>query len=141
MAALAAVVLGLGVGWTMNLLNSDRSEATATSQECAAAQTAWTKAANAQTGISEEDPASLRSGFINARDAMASITAPEGIAEEWEKAHTFYATIADAVEEKKAGDGEGIVDAAAAASGKVDTNAMLETSKLITQYVNSDCAA
>lgn len=98
-------------------------------------------AANAQTGISEEDPSSLRSGFVKARDAMASITPPDGIAQEWNDAQTFYATIADAVEKKKAGDAEGIVEAAAAASGKVDTNAMLETSKQITAYVNDNCNA
>ncbi|GAA1848429.1 hypothetical protein [Myceligenerans crystallogenes] len=141
-AAVVAVGLGLGVGWTTNYFGSGKNLAAATPVQCAAAQTAWTKAANAQTGVSEENPASLRSGFIDARDAMASASdVPEAIATDWEYAHTFYATIADAIEKKDPGDAAGIVEAAAAASGDVDTDTMLETSARITRYVNSDCNA
>lgn len=139
LAAVVAVVLGLGVGWTTNYFSSGQNLAAATPQQCAAAQTAWTKAANAQTGISEDDPASVRSGFIEARDAMATANVPPAITEDWEAAHTFYATVADALEEQKAGDAEGIAEAAQTASTKVDTEDMIATSKRITRYVNAGC--
>ncbi|MBO0609590.1 hypothetical protein [Myceligenerans salitolerans] len=142
MAAVVAVVLGLGAGWATNYFGSGKNLAAATPQQCAAAQTAWTKAANAQTGISESEPASVRSGFIEARDAMASVDdVPAGIAEDWEAAHAFYTTVADALEAEKAGDAEGIAEAAQVASTKVDTDDMIATSKRITRYVNADCNA
>ncbi|GAB4084666.1 hypothetical protein GCM10028784_12960 [Myceligenerans cantabricum] len=137
-AAVVAVGLGLGVGWASNLLGGGQTVA-ATPQQCAAAQTAWTKAANAQTGISEEEPASVRTGFIDARNAMTAVDVPDGIAEDWENAHAFYTTVADALEEKKAGDTQGIAEAAEIASAKVDTDDMIETSKRITRFVNEQC--
>ncbi|MBL0887190.1 hypothetical protein [Myceligenerans indicum] len=140
-AAVVAVVLGLGVGWTTNYFDSGQNLAAASPQQCAAAQTAWAKAANAQTGISEDEPASVRSGFIEARDAMESIDVPEAIAKDWGAAHTFYATIADALEAEEAGDAEGIAEAAQIASTKVNTDDMIATSKRITRYVNADCNA
>ncbi|RPF23130.1 hypothetical protein [Myceligenerans xiligouense] len=140
-AAVVAVALGLGVGWATSFFDSGENLA-ATPQQCAAAQTAWTKAANAQTGISEDEPASVRSGFIEARDAMAAVDdVPPGIADDWESAHGFYTTVADALEAKKAGDAEGIAEAAQIASTKVDTDDMIATSKRITRYVNANCDA
>lgn len=140
LAGVTAAVLGLGTGWGMdNLPSSGGAMSSADAASCAQTQMAWTQAANAQSAMVEDQPETLRKGFINARNALDGVTPPEAISAEWAVAFTYYSTVANNIEKVKADDGPAVLSAVGGAQEELDTEAMIEATKAIGLYVNSNC--
>ena len=139
LAGVIAAVLGLGTGWGMSLYQAGSSAPQADAASCAQTQMAWTQAANAQSAMVEDQPETLRKGFINARNALEGVTPPEAIAKDWAVAFTYYSTVANNIEKVKANDGPAVVSAVGGAQQELDTEAMVEASETISLYVNSNC--
>jgi hypothetical protein len=100
---------------------------------------AWTQAANAQSAMVEDQPDTLRKGFINARNALEGVTPPEDIAKDWAVAFTYYSTVANNIEKVKANDGPAVSSAVGGAQEELDTAAMIEASQRVQEYVASNC--
>jgi hypothetical protein len=139
LAGVIAAVLGLGTGWGMTLLQDDDVLSSADAASCAQTQMAWTQAANAQSAMVEDQPETLRKGFINARNALEGVTPPEAIAEDWAIAFTYYSTVANNIEKVKPNDGPAVSDAVGGAQRELDTDAMVEASQRVQQFVASNC--
>ncbi|PUB24058.1 hypothetical protein C8K30_110202 [Promicromonospora sp. AC04] len=138
-AGVLAAVLGLGTGWGMNLYQTGGSLPSADAASCAQTQMAWTQAANAQSGMVEDQPDTLRKGFVNARNAMEGVTPPGAISEDWAVAFTYYSTVANNIEKVKANDGPAVISAVGGAQEELDTAAMVSAFETISAYVNSNC--
>ena len=138
-AGVVAVLLGLGTGWGTSLLQGDDTLSSADAASCAQTQMAWTQAANAQSGMVEDEPETLRKGFINARNAMEGVTPPEAIAEDWAVAFTYYSTVANNIEKVKANDGPAVTAAVGGAQQELDTAAMVNALERVQEYVASNC--
>lgn len=140
LAGVTAAALGLGTGWGMTLLqDDDKALSTADAASCAQTQMAWTQAANAQSAMVEDQPETLRKGFINARNALQGVTPPEAIAGDWAIAFTYYSTVANNIEKVKATDGPAVSDAVGGAQQELDTEAMVEASQRVQEFVASNC--
>ncbi|MFJ3403192.1 hypothetical protein [Promicromonospora sp. NPDC090134] len=140
LAGVLAAVLGLGTGWGMDTLpSSGGAMSSADAASCAQTQMAWTQAANAQSAMVEDQPETLRKGFINARNALDGVTPPEAISADWAVAFTYYSTVANNIEKVKANDGPAVLSAVGGAQEELDTEAMIEATKAIGLYVNSNC--
>jgi hypothetical protein len=139
LSGVIAAVLGLGTGWGTSLYQTGSSAPQADAASCAQTQMAWTQAANAQSAMVEDQPETLRKGFINARNALEGVTPPEAIAKDWAVAFTYYSTVANNIEKVKANDGPAVVSAVGGAQQELDTAAMVEASETISLYVNSNC--
>jgi len=139
MSGVVAAVLGLGAGWGMNFYQTGASLPTADAASCAQTQMAWTQAANAQSAMVEDQPETLRKGFINARNALDGVTPPGAISEDWAVAFTYYSTVANNIEKVKSNDGPAVISAVGGAQQELDTAAMVEASETISLYVNSNC--
>ncbi|MDR7382918.1 hypothetical protein [Promicromonospora iranensis] len=139
LAGVIAAVLGLGTGWGMTLLQDDEVLSSADAASCAQTQMAWTQAANAQSAMVEDQPETLRKGFINARNALEGVTPPEAIAEDWAIAFTYYSTVANNIEKVKPNDGPAVSDAVGGAQRELDTDAMVEASQRVQEFVASNC--
>jgi hypothetical protein len=140
LAGVTAAVLGLGTGWGMTQLQGDEKVlSTADAASCAQTQMAWTQAANAQSAMVEDQPDTLRKGFINARNALEGVTPPEAIAGDWAIAFTYYSTVANNIEKVKATDGPAVSDAVGGAQQELDTEAMVEASQRVQEFVASNC--
>jgi hypothetical protein len=139
LSGVIAAVLGLGTGWGANLYQAGGSAPQADAASCAQTQMAWTQAANAQSAMVEDQPETLRKGFINARNALEGVTPPEAIAKDWAVAFTYYSTVANNIEKVKANDGPAVVSAVGGAQQELDTAAMVKASETISLYVNSNC--
>ena len=138
-AGVVAAVLGLGTGWGMSLAGGDGVLSDADAASCAQTQMAWTQAANAQSAMVEDQPDTLRKGFINARNALEGVTPPEDIAKDWAVAFTYYSTVANNIEKVKANDGPAVSSAVGGAQEELDTAAMIEASQRVQEYVASNC--
>ncbi|MFI8526346.1 hypothetical protein ACIGB8_17945 [Promicromonospora sukumoe] len=139
-AGVLAAGLGLGTGWGMDTFGSSGGEmSSADAASCAQTQMAWTQAANAQSAMVEDQPETLRKGFINARNALDGVTPPEAISADWAVAFTYYSTVANNIEKVKANDGPAVLSAVGGAQEELDTAAMIEATKTIGLYVNSNC--
>lgn len=139
LAGVTAAVLGLGAGWAVSAVGTDGDLPTADPASCAQTQMAWTRAANAQSAMVEEEPETLRKGFINARNALEGVTPPEAIAADWAVAFTYYSTVANNIEKVKPDDGPAVISAVGGAQQELDTEAMVEAFETISSYVNSNC--
>lgn len=140
LAGVTAAALGLGTGWGMTQLQGDdKALSTADAASCAQTQMAWTQAANAQSAMVEDQPETLRKGFINARNALQGVTPPEAIAGDWAIAFTYYSTVANNIEKVKATDGPAVSDAVGGAQQELDTEAMVEASQRVQEFVASNC--
>lgn len=138
-AGVVAAVLGLGTGWGTSLLQDDGALSSADAASCAQTQMAWTQAANAQSAMVEDEPETLRKGFINARNALEGVTPPEAIAEDWAIAFTYYSTVANNIEKVKANDGPAVSAAVGGAQRELDTQAMVGALERVQDYVASNC--
>ena len=140
LAGVTAGVLGLGTGWGMSLVQGgDGPLSSADAASCAQTQMAWTQAANAQSAMVEDQPDTLRNGFINARNALEGVTPPEAIAEDWAIAFTYYSTVANNIEKVRANDGPAVSSAVGGAQEELDTAAMVEASQRVQEFVASNC--
>ncbi|MFC8801427.1 hypothetical protein ACFT2C_27150 [Promicromonospora sp. NPDC057138] len=138
-AGVVAALLGLGTGWGMSLVGGDSVLTSAEAASCAQTQMAWTQAANAQSAMVEDQPDTLRKGFINARNALEGVTPPDDIAKDWAIAFTYYSTVANNIEKVKANDGAAVSSAVGGAQEELDTAAMIDASKRVQEYVASNC--
>ena len=138
-AGVTAALLGLGTGWGMSLVGGDGVLTSAEAASCAQTQMAWTQAANAQSAMVEDEPDTLRKGFINARNALEGVTPPEDIAEDWAIAFTYYSTVANNIEKVKANDGAAVSAAVGGAQQELDTQAMVGALERVQEYVASNC--
>ncbi|MFD6140629.1 hypothetical protein [Promicromonospora sp. NPDC060271] len=140
LAGVTAAALGLGTGWGMTTLQGGETALSTTdAASCAQTQMAWTQAANAQSAMVEDQPETLRKGFINARNALQGVTPPEAIAGDWAIAFTYYSTVANNIEKVKATDGPAVSDAVGGAQQELDTEAMVEASRRVQEFVASNC--
>ncbi|WP_423462567.1 hypothetical protein ACO229_20000 [Promicromonospora sp. MS192] len=138
-AGVVAALLGLGTGWVTSLSSGGGPLSAADAASCAQTQMAWTQAANAQSAMVEDQPETLRKGFINARNALEGVTPPEAIAEDWAVAFTYYSTVANNIEKVKADDGPAVTSAVGGAQEELDTQAMVAASQRVQEYVASNC--
>jgi hypothetical protein len=138
-AGVTAALLGLGTGWVMSLTQGDGVLTSAEAASCAQTQMAWTQAANAQSAMVEDQPDTLRKGFINARNALEGVTPPEAIAKDWAIAFTYYSTVANNIEKVKPNDGPAVSSAVGGAQEELDTKAMVEASQRVQEFVASNC--
>jgi hypothetical protein len=138
-AGVVAALLGLGTGWATSLSQGGGTLSAADAASCAQTQMAWTQAANAQSAMVEDQPETLRKGFINARNALEGVTPPEAIAEDWAVAFTYYSTVANNIEKVKANDGPAVTSAVGGAQEELDTEAMVAASQRVQEYVASNC--
>jgi hypothetical protein len=144
-AAVLALVAGVGAGAGVDAVRHGgeptaavTAAAAAAPELCAAAQVAWARAAAAQARMDLEAPATLRSGFVGARDALTAQEPPGGVTAEWTVVTDYVTAVADAV----ADTGDGETEAAAlTAIASLDTEAMTNASERITLYLGSDCTA
>jgi hypothetical protein len=140
LAGVTAAALGLGTGWGMTQVQGgEKVLSTADAASCAQTQMAWTQAANAQSAMVEDQPDTLRKGFINARNALQGVTPPEAIAGDWAIAFTYYSTVANNIEKVKATDGPAVSDAVGGAQQELDTEAMVAASQRVQEFVASNC--
>ena len=139
LAGVTAAVLGLGTGWGTTFLQGDPVFSEADAASCAQTQMAWTQAANAQSAMVQDQPDTLRRGFVNARNAMEGVTPPEPIAEDWAVAFTYYSTVANNIEKVKPNDGPAVISAVGGAQEGLDTAAMVEAFERVQDFVASNC--
>ncbi|GAA4699525.1 hypothetical protein APR04_003971 [Promicromonospora umidemergens] len=139
LAGVTAAALGLGTGWGTTFFQGEDVISDADAASCAQTQMAWTQAANAQSAMVEDQPETLRKGFINARNALEGVTPPEAIAKDWAVAFTYYSTVANNIEKVKANDGPAVSSAVGGAQEELDTEAMVESSQRVQEYVASNC--
>lgn len=145
-AAAVALVLGVATGWaadaaTRGAAPDPSATATTSPEQCAAAQVAWTQSASAQVAMSEADPASLRTGFVAARDALAGVEAPAGAAADWQTVVTYVTTLAAAVEGVDPADGTAVLTAVGGALQGLDTVGMTTASQRVTAFLQAGCTA
>lgn len=138
-AGVIAALLGLGAGWGTSLTGDDAPLSAADAASCAQTQMAWTQAANAQSAMVQDQPETLRKGFINARNALEGVTPPEAIAEDWAIAYTYYSTVANNIEKVKPNDGAAVTSAVGGAQQELDTDAMVAAFERVQEYVASNC--
>lgn len=139
-AGVIAALLGLGAGWGTSLTGGgDSPLSAADAASCAQTQMAWTQAANAQSAMVQDEPETLRKGFINARNALEGVTPPEAIAEDWAIAYTYYSTVANNIEKVKPNDGAAVTSAVGGAQQELDTDAMVAAFERVQEYVASNC--
>lgn len=139
LAGVTAAALGLGTGWGMSFSQGGDVPSVADAASCAQTQMAWTQAANAQSAMDEDQPETLRRGFINARNAMEGVTPPAPIAEDWAVAFTYYSTVANNIEKVKPDDGPAVTSAVGGAQEGLDTDAMVQAFERVQEYVASNC--
>jgi hypothetical protein len=141
-AAAAALVVGTGAGAALDALGSGDAAPEAavvpvtSPQECAAAQVAWSRAAQAQVQMDVTDPASLRDGFARAQTALAAAPAPAAVAAQWQTVAEYVASVVAAGEGVEDGDLEAAV---VGALEGLDTAAMTAASQQVTDHLATDC--
>ncbi|PZR52585.1 hypothetical protein DNL40_10705, partial [Xylanimonas oleitrophica] len=139
-ATVVALLAGVGTGAVVSLLGpDDPAVVAATPEHCAAAQTAWTQSAAQQVRMDAADPATLRSGFLGARDALAAATPPPAVADDWGTVQRYVGTVATAVEGVDAADPAAVEAAVAEALGGLDTAAMTAAAGHVTAYLKAGC--
>ncbi|WP_369370740.1 hypothetical protein AB1046_18405 [Promicromonospora sp. Populi] len=139
-SGVVAALLGLGTGWGTSLGGGEGGAvSSADAASCAQTQMAWTQAANAQSAMVEDQPDTLRNGFVNARNALEGVTPPEDISADWAVAFTYYSTVANNIERVEPDDGPAVISAVGGAQQELDTEAMVAASEAISVYVNSNC--
>lgn len=144
--ATAVVALGLGVGCGLGIDAVGGSGASvaegplpATPQACAVAQVAWSRAAAAQASMSQDEPKTLRDGYLRAQAVVDGVAPPPAVADDWVTYARYVETMAGAVSDVTK-DAE-ITDAVATALAGIDTAEVMEASERITSYLQAGCAA
>jgi hypothetical protein len=143
-AATGIVALGLGVACGLGvdaLRGPDAPEAEAplpaTPEACAVAQVAWSRAASAQASMSQDEPATLREGYLGARDVMDGVEPPPAVADEWGTYVSYVDTVAASVADVT--DDAAIADAVGSALAGLDTAEVMAAAERITAYLQADC--
>ncbi|SKC75059.1 hypothetical protein SAMN04324258_3361 [Krasilnikoviella flava] len=144
LAAVGAVALltGLGAGVASDLLADDGVSAQGAAlagpaDECAVVQAAWSRSATLQLGMSADDPATLRRGFVGARDALVDVRPPTAVQDDWRTVTAYVGTVADEIE---LADEDDVSSAVAEALAGLDTAAMTAASNRVTTFLKEGCA-
>lgn len=140
LAAVVALGGGLGAGWVLDQAGGAEELPPTSPQACATAQLSWAQSNNAQASMNGEDPATLRNGFIQSRDALDGVDAPAAVAEDWVTVVGFVSAAAGAVEGIDPADSEGVVAALNGVGPSLDQQEMIAASKRISTYLESGCA-
>jgi hypothetical protein len=138
-AGALALMTGLGAGFATGLVPTDPDGVAlpdGPADECAVVQAAWSQSASLQVGMSVDDPASLRHGFVGARDALAGVRPPDDVLEDWRTVTDYVGTVADTVEAADEGD---VAAAVASAIAELDTAAMTQASNRVTTFLKDGC--
>ncbi|MGF0115434.1 hypothetical protein ACQFYA_03790 [Promicromonospora sp. Marseille-Q5078] len=142
-AGAVALLTGLGAGFASGL--GAGSDATAEgdgtvgpADPCTVVQAAWSRSATLQLGMSVDDPATLRRGFVGARDALAEVHPPAAVAEDWQTVGSYVGTVADEIEDADEADTASTV---AETLADLDTSAMTQASNRITTFLKDGCGA
>jgi hypothetical protein len=136
-ALLAGIASGLGYDVVTRPAADESVAPPATPQACAVAQVAWTKSANAQVRMSAEEPRTLVSGFVDAREALVGVQPPAAIAGDWSIVVRYVDEVAKAVDDVK--DEAQIESAVVETMGRLDTAGMTAAAQRITAYLKADC--
>ncbi|WP_125773110.1 hypothetical protein [Antribacter gilvus] len=141
LAGVVALGLGLGAGWVQGA----RSEAEdnlppTTPQACASATWAWAQSNSAQSVISADDPVSLRTGFMKARDALDGVAPPAAIAEDWATVQSFITAMATSLEPVDPANPEALLAAANEGGTGLDQPKMTEAAGRVQEYLSRSCA-
>ncbi|MFC7879038.1 hypothetical protein [Isoptericola sp. NPDC057391] len=142
-AGAVALLLGLGVGLASGFVADAGAPAEAVlaagpPDECPVVQAAWSQSASLQVGMTADDPATLRRGFVGARDALAEVTPPAEVRDDWLVVATYVGTVADEIE---AADEGQVASAVAHALADLDTAAMTAASNRVTTFLKDGCGA
>ncbi|MFD6179302.1 MULTISPECIES: hypothetical protein [unclassified Isoptericola] len=130
---------GIGAGFASGLLPGAADDAAlpdGPADECAVVQAAWSQSASLQVGMRVDDPASLRHGFVGARDALAGVRPPDAVLADWRTVTDYVGTVADTVE---AADEADVAAAVASAIAELDTTAMTQASNRVTTFLKDGC--
>jgi len=138
-----ALLTGLGAGFASGLVAGPGTSAegggtVGPADACTVVQAAWSRSATLQLGMSVDDPATLRRGFVGARDALVEVHPPAAVAEDWQTVGTYVGTVADEIE---AADEADTASAVAGALADLDTAAMTQASDRITTFLKGGCGA
>ncbi|MFD6134230.1 hypothetical protein [Isoptericola sp. NPDC060257] len=142
-AGALSLLLGLGVGVAAGFVADAGVPAEAVlsagpPDECPVVQAAWSRAASLQIGMTADDPATLRRGFVGARDALAEVRPPTEVRDDWLTVATYVSVVADEIE--AAGEDE-VASAVADALADLDTAAMTAASNRVTTFLKAGCGA
>ncbi|HWV77963.1 MAG TPA: hypothetical protein VN027_11705 [Isoptericola sp.] len=142
-AGAVALLLGLGVGVASGFVWQAGAPAEALLEagppdECPVVQAAWSRSASLQVGMTADDPATLRRGFVGARDALAEARPPAEVRDDWLTVATYVGEVADEIE---AADEDEVATAVAEALAGLDTQAMTAASNRVTTFLKADCGA
>ncbi|MFE5293193.1 hypothetical protein ACFQ8T_13540 [Isoptericola sp. NPDC056618] len=142
-AGALSLLLGLGVGVAAGFVADAGAPAEAVlsagpPDECPVVQAAWSRAASLQIGMTADDPATLRRGFVGARDALAEVRPPTEVRDDWLTVATYVSVVADEIE--AAGEDE-VASAVADALANLDTAAMTAASNRVTTFLKAGCGA
>lgn len=105
---------------------------------CPEVQAAWSRSASLQVEMTADDPATLRRGFVGARDALAEVRPPTEVRDDWRTVATYVGAVAEEIE--AAGEGE-VASAVARALADLDTQAMTAASNRVTTFLKAGCGA
>jgi hypothetical protein len=143
-AAVVALGLGVAVGAGYDALREPppptaaaQAAPSADPQACAVAQVAWSRAAAAHAGMAQDQPATVRNGYVDAQAVLAGVEPPPAVAADWATYVTYVDTVAAAV--AAVTDDAAVADAAAQALGTVDADAVMTAAERITTYLNAGC--
>lgn len=142
-AGAVALLLGMGVGVASGFVADAGAPAEVVlaagpPDECPVVRAAWSKSASLQIGMTADDPATLRRGFVGARDALADVRPPTEVRDDWLTVATYVGTVADEIE--AAGEDE-VASAVADALADLDTAAMTAASNRVTTFLKDGCGA
>ncbi|MEL7977213.1 hypothetical protein AAG589_15215 [Isoptericola sp. F-RaC21] len=142
-AGALALLAGLGAGFASGVV-SDRGapaavvDLTGPPDECPVVQAAWSRSAALQVEMTADDPATLRRGFLGARDALADAVPPAAVRDDWQTVATYVGTVADRIEQA---DEDDVAAAVAGALAALDTEAMTAASNRVTTFLKDGCGA
>ncbi len=132
------VACGLGVDALRDPAAPEAEQVPPTTPEaCAVAQVAWSRAASAQASMSQDEPATLREGYLDAREVVDGVEPPPALADDWGTYVHYVDTVAASVAD--AGDDAAITDAVGSALADLDTAEVMAAAERITAYLKAGC--
>ncbi|ACZ29380.1 hypothetical protein Xcel_0341 [Xylanimonas cellulosilytica DSM 15894] len=109
--------------------------------DCVDLQTAWTTTNQALVSLSPEHPRAFVNSFRVAADAMAGVTVPDDVADDWAAMSAYLARVNAAFADVDANDADAVASAMRDAVSAQDTEAAAATAREITSFLAADCPA
>jgi len=140
-AGALALITGVGTGLASGVVADAGAPAevdllSGPPDECPVVQAAWSRSASLQLGLSADDPATLRRGFVGAHEALASVHPPPAVREDWLTVLTYVGTVAEEVEGADEADLPAVVGETLS---RLDTAGMTAASERVTTYLKAGC--